>query len=385
MNEDISAGTNPPERSHRQSTDSPIVDAVPADDEIDEQIRAEHHSIPGEIREQVRERDICCQVDGCRAPETDDEPGLLVQRIADDPTRCHRDDPDNLVTRCLRCARWIAQMPIRDDLPSDIQNRLGDADIDSTRVEILEYLQRSGPARTGEITDHVSLSTGVSVRRALYELMSLDVRNSTVDGQLVAKDRVTGEYGLYWQVPDDRDARGVMPLQPESRRDRILDSIVERLFDELENRVEQPKEVISDVVDRDPSQTSHMRRRAQAFQFPFERWADTTRQRDSAAAAVEAVSVVAGATDSVSRRLVAQSLGEMLERNDERDLAAILEQYAVATNPPQSVGNSETDESARAPKHDEAISSDHVALQVFDDDPGADTASLHSVTEDNDV
>jgi hypothetical protein len=366
---------------HRPPTDrsNPIVDAVPADDELDEQIRAEHQSIPDRVREQVLTRDVCCQVDGCREPESDGSPGLLVQRIEDDPTHCSRDDPDNLVTRCPRCARWIAQMPSRDDLPPGLQTQLGNADIKSSRVEILEFLWNEGPAQTGEITEHVSLSSGVSVRRALYELMGLDIREPSVDSRLVAKDRVTAEYGLPSQIPEQRDARGVLPIQPESRRDRILDAFVERAFEALEDNVENPSELIAEIVDRDEAQTQRMRHRAQAFQFPFELWADSKRRRDDAAAVIEAVAVLASATDNASRRLVAQSLTDMLERNDEEELAAILEQYPAATNPAPSLVD---DNSTGQPGDSQTDTSEHLALQVFGDSAGANGTTLRSVSEE---
>jgi hypothetical protein len=300
--------------------------SVPADDDIAAAVRDEHRSIPDSVRERVLDRDGRCQVSGCRRPSPPDTPALFVQRIEDTPTHCHPDDPKNLVARCLDCACWIRQMPSRDDLPSVLQERLDGTDLDADHIEILRYLYADGPAQTGEITDAVSRTNATSVRRVLYDLMSRDVRDDAVSGRLVVKDRLAGTYGLPWQIPDERDARGVVPLEPHVRRTRILDAVVDRLLDALDGQVTDPREIAAAVVDRKSNQTYNMEKRAQALQFPFERWAATSRARHDEAAALEAIGILAGATDNVSRRRVANPLVEVLKQNDEHELATVLRQ-----------------------------------------------------------
>lgn len=300
--------------------------SVPADDEIEAAIREEHRSVPDSVRETVLDRDGRCQVSGCRRPSPSDTPDLLVQRIDDEPAHCHPDDPENLVARCLDCACWIRKMPSRDDLPSVLQERLDGTDLDADHIEILQYLYESGPAQTGEVTNAVDRTNATSVRRVLYDLMSRDVRDDGVSGRLVAKDRLADTYGLPWQISDERDARGVVPLEPHVRRTRILDAIVTRLLDALEGDVTDPRDIAAQLVDRKPNQTYNMEKRARAFQFPFEEWAETKRSRNDEAAAIEAIGILAGATDNVSRRRVASPLVDVLEQNDEHELATVLRQ-----------------------------------------------------------
>jgi hypothetical protein len=360
-----------------RNTPSPP-DTVTPDDDIDDTIRAEHQSIPQQLRDRVLSRDGYCQVCGCGQPDIAETWGLLVQRIAQDPTHCSPNDPENLVTRCLRCARWIEQMPRRDDLPPALQERLDGADLKTTRVQILQYLHRNGPTSTGELADNVDLANETSVRRALYDLMGWDVHTDDVD-RLLVKDRMNQTYGLPWQIPDDRRARGVIPLKPHRRRNRILDAVVHRSLTILEGHVEQPRVLVADIVDRDTNQTYHMERRAEAFQFPFEEWAETKRPRHDEAAAVEAIGILAGATDNVSRRRVAEPLVAVLERDDEHELAAVLRETLLGDDDPsfdalagQSTGASSAD------RTDDGEAAAAAALQTFGDGD-EDDAEPHSV------
>jgi hypothetical protein len=219
-------------------------------------------------------------------------------------------------------------MPSRDDLEPVLRDRLNGVEIEPTWAEILEYLADHGPATTGEITEGVSLSSTVGVRRALYALMGIDTREPDVTNRVVVKNRVTDEYGLPWQVPEDRRARGTLPHSPTKRRGRILDEIVRRLYEQLPDEVEHPRELIAAVVDRDPHQTYHMKQRAEAFRFPFEHWADTKRPRSDTVAVIEAVDVLAGATENVSPQLLSRTISEVFQRNDEPALAELLEARA---------------------------------------------------------
>lgn len=383
------SAANPPSDS---GTDEGLTD-----DELDQRIFDEHRSIPQDVRERALNRDACrCRIDGRRGTGDGDAPHLVVQRLQDHPRDCQPNALENVTTRCLRCARWIEQMPNRDDLPPVLQERLDGADLKTTRVQILQYLYRSGPASTSEIAENVDLANATSVRRALYDLMSCDVSNDDVD-RLLVKDRVNGTYGLPWQIPDDRHARGVIPLEPHRRRSRILDAVVHRLLTTVDGAVEQPRALVAEVVDRDLNQTYHMERRAQAFQFPFEEWAETKRSRHDDAAAIEAISILAGATGNVSRRQVANALVEVFEHNDEHELATVLRQSLLEnTDPPfdalagQSTGRPSSDQplgeqcadqstgeqSANTASTEEATP-ERTELQVFDD-PDASARAGHT-------
>ncbi len=363
--------------------------SVPAGDEIKTAIREEHHTIPEPTRERVLDRDGRCRVRGCQHPSTADTPGLLVQRIDDNPTHCDPDDPENLVTRCLDCACWIEQMPSRDDLPPVLQERVDGIDLDADHIEILRYLHETGPARTGEITDAVDRTNTTSVRRMLYDLMSLDVREDAVSGRLVVKDRLAGTYGLPWQIPDERDARGVVPLEPHVRRTRVLDAVVDRLLTALDGRVSDPREIAATVVDREPNQTYNMEKRARALRFPFEKWAETKRSRHDEAAAIEAVGILAGATDNISRRHVADPLVEILEQNEEHELATVLRQSLLEdADPPfaalagQSTVGANADQSTAdggsAPATASEETAEHTELQVFNDPDANGRAGSHT-------
>lgn len=299
-----------------------------ADDGLDQDIYAEHQSIPNETAQNVLKRDTYrCQTKGCVGTEQKGSARLVVQRIKHNPLHCGENDPENLVTRCLRCSRWIRRMPSTDDLQPILQERLDGVDIEATWTEILQYLADHGPATTGEITESVSLSSKLSVRRALYGLMGINQREN-IDGRLVVKDRVNGVYGLPWQIPDEHDAQGIIPLRPAARRSRILDELVRRLLDELPENGKESRELVARVVDRDPHQTYQMERRAEAFDFPFERWADTKRPRQDAAAVIEAIDVLAGGQDNVSRQMIADVVADLFGSNDEEDLAKILLEWA---------------------------------------------------------
>jgi hypothetical protein len=343
------------------------------DDDLDQRILAEHQSIPQATRDRALDRDAHrCRIDGRRDTDEGGTARLIVQRLQERP---HTEQPDNLAnvtTCCLRCARWIRQMPSSDDLPRPLQARLDTADLKTTRVQILQYLYRHGPATTSDITDNVDLATTTSVRRALYDLMSRDVRSDGVE-RLLVKDRVTGTYGLPTQIPADHDARGVIPLEPHRRRSRILDALADRLLDALTDRVETPRAVVADIVDRDVNQTYHMQRRAQAFQFPFETWAETKRARRDAAAASEAISVFAAATSTLSRQRVAAPLVDLLKRNEEHELAAVLGQSLLdETDPSFDALAGQPPAEATTERSPATGDSDQTDLQVLDNLDGTD-------------
>lgn len=355
------------------------------DDEFDERILTEHRSIPPDVREKALVRDgHRCRIDGCRGTEQSDSTQLVVQRVTEHPRDCAPDDVENVTTYCLHCARWVAQMPSRDDLPPVLRDRLDGADLDTDHVEILQYLHENGPAQTSEVTEAVDRTNPTSVRRVIYDLMSRDVSDEDVSGRLVAKDRLAETYGLFWQIPEKREARGVIPLRPHTRRTRILDAVVSRLLEVLNGRVDDPREVAAAVVDRKSNQTYNMQKRAAAFQFPFENWAETKRSRHDDAAVIEAISILAGATDNVSRRRVAAPLVEVLNDNDEHELATVLQRSLLEDRDrPFDALASHSAENPSTNQPASETSSERTELQVFGDadaDTRADTQTTGETT-----
>lgn len=298
-------------------------------DDLEAQIYAEHQSIPSDLRQEVLDRDRHrCQIRGCFGRERNGSAALLVQGIDKEPTDVDDLTAADLETRCLRCSVWIAQMPTTADLRPRIKQRLSGVTLEPTRTETLQYLTEQGPATTGEILENINLSSKPGVRQALYSLMGLDVREPEIDQQIVVKNREDQTYGLPWQVPGEHDARGYIPVRPAELRSRILDELVCRLYRHLENKIENPKDVIATIVDRNPKQIKHMRRRGQAFQFPFERWADQEESREDPSSIIAAVDALASETNNLSRQLLSRNIASVYESNDEQVLADMLRAWA---------------------------------------------------------
>jgi hypothetical protein len=297
--------------------------------EIDEKITDEHESIPEEIREQVLDADeYRCQTKGCIGTQRGGTAQLVVQLLEGHSPADEEIDPESCTTRCRRCSRWVAKMPTSEDLRPILKERLNGVEITPTWAEILNYLDSNGPATTSEILEHVSLSSKPGVRSALYALLSLDIRKSEIDERIIVKDRINRTYGLPRQVPEEHDARGVIPIQPSERRTRILDEIAHRLDEAISDDVEDPSAIIARIVDRQPEQIRHLKRRAEAFDFPFEAWAADKYPKQGPATVIDAVSTIANCTDNVSRQLLSSAIIDVFEANDEAELAELLNNWA---------------------------------------------------------
>lgn len=301
---------------------------------IDEIIWGVHYSIPEDTRRKVLKRDNHrCRIDGRRSYDLGGTTRVLVQRVSSNPSHCNPNDPDNLTTQCLDCARWLALKPDRRDLPPSIRTLLEDIDVPHSWIKILEYLAANGPATTGEITDNAPLTSKVGVRNALYGLMSLDTRAEELEQPLVVKDRIDGSYGFSLQIPDDRSARGIVPVRLSERRTRLLDELVRRMYDVFDDDVDDLPERIAEIVDRGSYQTRLMRRRGQAFEFPFEAWDDGDWPGHPEAAVIEAIEVVAGRTNNVSRELVGHAIADLLANNSEEELARTIQTWIDGEGP----------------------------------------------------
>jgi hypothetical protein len=219
-------------------------------------------------------------------------------------------------------------MPTTDDLRPRIKQRLNGVTLEPNRAEILQYLAEEGPATTGEIMENVNLGSKPGVRQALYTLMGLDEREPEVTQRIVVKNRENQTYGLPWQVPDEHDARGHIPVRPAELRNRVLDELVCRLSFRLDGRIENPQEVIAAIVERKPRQIQHMRQRGEAFQFPFGKWVDREQSREDPSAIIAAVDALADESNNLSRQLLSRKIASVYESNDEQMLADMLRAWA---------------------------------------------------------
>ena len=301
----------------------------PSTTEIDKQITEKHESIPSEIRDQVLEADnYRCQTRGCVGTQRGGTARLVVQLLEGHPANEGAVDPEDCTTRCQRCARWVAKMPTSEDLRPALKDRLNGVEIKPTWAEILTYLDENGPATTSEILEHVSLSSEPGVRHALYALLSLDIRESAIEKRIIVKDRIHRTYGLPRHIPDDHCARGIIPIQPSERRNRILDEVARRLDNEISEDVEDSSAIIARIVDRQPDHIRHLVRRAEAFEFPFDAWAANRYPKQGPATIIDAVSTIANCSDNVSRQLLSRAIIDVFEANDEVELADLLNDWA---------------------------------------------------------
>ena len=297
--------------------------------DLEEQIYAEHRSIPEPLRQKVLDRDgNRCRIKGCRGRAHNGSAQLLVQQIEQEDLSNSDPDLAELETRCLRCSIWIAQMPTTEDLRPRIKQRLGGVTLEPNRAEILQYLGEEGPATTGKILENVNLGSKPGVRQALYSLMALDISEPTVESRIVVKNRTDQTYGLPWQVPDEHDARGVIPVRTAKLRSRILDELVRRLCEQLADKVEDHEEVIAGIVGRNRRQIPRMRQRGEAFGFPFGKWADREESREDPAAIIAAVDALADESNNLSRQLLSRNIAGVYEANDEQSSADLLRAYA---------------------------------------------------------
>jgi bacterioferritin (cytochrome b1) len=219
-------------------------------------------------------------------------------------------------------------MPTTADLRPQLKQDLNGVDISPNWAEILNYLDSNGPAPTGEIMENITLDSKQGIRHALYSLMSLDIRKEEIDDQIIVKDRINRTYGLPGQVPNEHDARGVIPIQPSERRRRILDEIARRLDNEISEELDDASEIIARIVDRKPEQIHKLKRRAEAFEYPFEVWAANKYPKQDRATVIDAVSALANCTDNVSRQLLSSVIADVFEQNDEEHLADLLSNWA---------------------------------------------------------
>ncbi len=298
----------------------PHGDDTPDSDELVAERLAAHESIAASRRtRKLRQTGHRCSICGSVDLDRGGQARVLVQRIESDPDQCEPDDIQNLTTACVRCLHWIGQMPTRDDLPTTIETRLNGIEPDSDQVAILNYVYRNGPAAPHELLELIE-GDHRKLHSKLDELRSLDATNPDISEPVLVKNRVEREYGLPEQIPAGQRARGHIPLDPDERRSRILDAFALRLDEVLPDN-EMKRERIARAVDRSGQNVHLMIQRAHADQFPFADWADSHASRRTDLSVTEAIDLTAKSTTNVSRRLVGDTVADLLERNGEEALA----------------------------------------------------------------
>jgi uncharacterized protein (DUF2267 family) len=315
-NDDTSSATDP-----SQTTDTNTVHDDAGDTDCG--------TAPEHVAETVRaDANYRCQVCGRRDAQRGGSTRIEVHHRDSDPDHCDYHDAGNLTALCPACHRWHHRQPDSAGFDGDLGSRIEGADLDPTRLQVLQFLADHGPATTGTILQGVDLTSQGGVHNVVYSLMAADVRNPSVTGRLVVKDIQTREYGLPWQIPDSHDARGVVPVALDARRTRILDEIARRLYAELPEYVDDQRQLVANIVNRRPDQTVLMQRRAEAFQFPFETWFSTDRVTNPSQRAVAAAQTVENLSDSISEGVVAGVLSEVFEGVGEPELAQRVRAWA---------------------------------------------------------
>lgn len=323
----MSSSTTVDRRGQMQNNDS-AAGPGNVDQAVVEEVIEEHQSIPVDRREQELLRsDHRCQIHGCLDRDHGGQAQVVVQRIRENPQSCGRDDLPNLTARCVACAATINQSDTPDPSETRASSRLNGVSVSQNWLEILAFLERQGPASVSEISSTVSISRG-TVHRALNGLLSLDIREESIDKRVVVKDRSQSLYGVPRQIPPEDRARGTIPLDPAERRTRILDELALQLRDQLPAEDQDPDVTIAEIIDRNKSWVSEMCRRAQAFQFPWYEWVDERAPRRDGAGVIDAVDLIAKNTNAVPRQTIASTLINLFEQHGEHEYPRLLAMWA---------------------------------------------------------
>ncbi|QSG16403.1 HNH endonuclease signature motif containing protein [Halapricum desulfuricans] len=204
-----------------------------------------------------------CQICGRRDPEHGGLATLQVHHIDRDPNGMDVHDPANLTVFCRSCHTWvhnrstIAESPV--ELSAADRNNLLPQDI-----EILEYLEAHGPARTGDIVEAVSVDlTVTALRERLWMLMGLDNVVESRGRQLIDKDVETNEWGLPEQIANS--SRGHIPDETQTLLQRVEDEQVRQALERGCSR-----EDVAAVLGTTSRTTFTKEKRARALDFPLD-------------------------------------------------------------------------------------------------------------------
>jgi len=187
---------------------------------------------------------------------------LQIHHATRDPDGMDEHDMANLVTLCRGCHHWHHQQATGDDLPVTITAADRD-EVLKHDIEILEILDRIGPATTGEIQAALSVDvTILTVRERLWQLMALDNIVDERERQIVDQDADSGKWGLTSQI--STSTRGRIPDDTQKLLQRAEEERVRMALDRGCDR--QTVAAVMGVTDRT---TRHKEKRARAYDFPL--------------------------------------------------------------------------------------------------------------------
>lgn len=256
------------------TTDADALEAEATSDRVEESVtraqsdRADgercHETVDPGTREDVLTRDNCrCQACGAVGTERGGVATLHVHHIERPPEDMDEHDVENLTTFCRACHLSFHQQSTLEDAPIE----LTDADRSELLprdIDILRFLAKHGPARTGAIAAGLANDVAVSsVRERLWVLMGLDNRVESRDRQVVDQDAETGEWGLADQI--ETSARGHIPDDRQVLLQRAEDEQVKRALDNGCAR-----QAVMDVFELSRRSTFNKEKRAHAYDFPLD-------------------------------------------------------------------------------------------------------------------
>jgi len=220
--------------------------------------------IPPAKREMRRQIDgFECQTCPAAAPRAGGTAILHVHHKDPEPTDRDRHDLRNLVTLCADCHSWNHNRPTGEELPIDFTASDRHTLLPHDYI-ILRILHETGPLPTTEVHKRVGLDlTTQTVRERLWILGGLDYEVSSRNTPLVAKDAVSGEWGLIDDI--SLSERGRIPSDTRTFMRRTQDEMVRRAVSRGCDR--QTIANVFGVVERT---IWYRQRRAQAFDFPLD-------------------------------------------------------------------------------------------------------------------
>lgn len=217
---------------------------------------------PAKREKRLKHDHFECQTCGEAGPRAGGTATLHVHHKDPDPPNRDRHDLRNLVTLCDDCHWWVHNRPTGEELPIDFS-------LPDRRVLlphdyiILGVLHRNGPLSTTQVHERIGLSLSAqTVRERLWILAGLDYEVQSRSTPLVAKDAVSGNWGLLDQVT--LPERGRIPSDTRTFMQRIRDEFVRQAVARGCDR-----QTIADVFGVVERTIWYRQRRAQAYAFPL--------------------------------------------------------------------------------------------------------------------
>jgi hypothetical protein len=219
-------------------------------------------------REAVLERDnYRCTLKGEKGKERGGHATLQVHHVERDPEGMDEHAMENLITLCRGCHSWHHQQTSEAAVPVALTDADAEVLLPHDR-EILQVLDRIGPAMTADITSALSADLSViAVRERLWTLMGLDATVEDRDTQIVDQDATSGEFGLTGQIASSERSR--IPDRSQTLLKRAADERVRQALDRGCDRG-----TVADVFGIHERTTWIKEKRARAYGFPLDAVSD---------------------------------------------------------------------------------------------------------------